>query len=329
MDSSVSNLYFNLNVLSCHFIVCDKVYVKCKVLKMSNEYIAILLSVRKEIGRYIGIPVWVASIIGELLSIIVLLSLKTFRESSGGFYLIGMSTFNFIRQSLSTNFILISMTFGMDYSISIVFFCRIRNMINTICNMSSVSCLCMAVIDQYFATCTRPQWQQWSNIRLAHRITAIITIIWIVNGIFYAVYVDAVLPTNTALCASTNAKFLQYHAYGHLLIFNNVVPLIPLIFGLMPYRNVRNIAHRTVPLVRCELEKQLTVMILVQMLVYACTYLPFAIVTTILAIYPNNNPFYLAAMNLANAITFIISIYSHGVRILIVQVSVYFFITSF
>jgi hypothetical protein len=46
---------------------------------------------------------------------------------------------------------------------------------------------------------------------------------------------------------------------------SNIFPLlVTLIFGLLTYRNVKQIAYRTIPLVRRELDKQLTVMVLVQ-----------------------------------------------------------------
>jgi hypothetical protein len=46
----------------------------------------------------------------------------------------------------------------------------------------------------------------------------------------------------------------------------------------MAYRNVQQLAHRTLPLVRRELDKQLTVMVLVQGVVIFFTIAPYVIV---------------------------------------------------
>ncbi len=47
-----------------------------------------------------------------------------------------------------------------------------------------------------------------------------------------------------------------------------ILPLIlTLSFGILAYRNVKQIAYLTYPLVRRELDKQLTVMVLIQVLV--------------------------------------------------------------
>jgi hypothetical protein len=42
--------------------------------------------------------------------------------------------------------------------------------------------------------------------------------------------------------------------------------MIVILFGILAYRNVQQIAYRAVPLVRRELDKQLTVMVLVEVL---------------------------------------------------------------
>ncbi|UJR17537.1 hypothetical protein I4U23_004432 [Adineta vaga] len=251
---------------------------------MSETKIAVL---------YFGLPVFIASIIGELFSIIVLLSLNTFRQNSAELYLIVMSTFNFIRLSFSTVFIIISLSFGMNYSVSIFFFCQLRNLIATTCNMGSITCLCMA--------------QQWSNIKVAHRITVIITLIWLLNRIPYVIFFDKISSTNTAVCVTVNSIFLQYHTYGYFLTYNNLIPLITIIFGFMAFQNVRNLRYRSIPLVRQELEKQLTIMVLTQTLVYVCTYSPYSVVSTISAVNTNRDSVYLAVKNLVNAVTVILS----------------------
>ncbi|CAF1241810.1 unnamed protein product [Adineta ricciae] len=255
---------------------------------MSHVFIASLYYARKQIGLYFGIPVFIVSVVGEFFSIVVLLSLKTFRQNSCGFYLLTMSIFNLIRLSLSTVFIIISLSFGIDYSVSMFFFCQLRNLIATTCNTGSISCLCMAVIDQYFATCSRPRWQQWSNIKVAHRMIAIITLIWTLHSIPYFILFDKVSPTNTAVCVPTNSIFLQYHTFGYFLTYNSVLPLIAIVFSLMAFVNVRQVA------------------------VYVCTYVEYSVVSAISAINTDRDPVYLAKMNLANAVTLIVSVYSNG-----------------
>jgi hypothetical protein len=71
--------------------------------------------------------------------------------------------------------------------------------------------------------------------------------------------------TGTSSCAITNSIFYKYNYYIVLPVLIGFLPvIIIIIFGILAYRNVKQIAYRIVPLVRRELDKQLTVMVLVQ-----------------------------------------------------------------
>jgi hypothetical protein len=255
----------------------------------------------KEIVIYFCIPSFIMGVIGEILNIIVFLSLKTFRQSSCAFYLMIMSTSDIGRLFLGVLPFIMRWGFGTDWGTVSLFFCKIRCAIFTISTLISMTCLCLATIDQYFATCTRPSWQQWCNIKLAHRLAAIFIIIWILHGIPYLVFFNHVVSplTNQTTCENTNAQLNGYVAYGYLIL-NNILALITVVFGLMAYHNARNLAHRTVPLVRRELDKQLTVMVLVQVLINFCTYLPFSIGSILITL----NIF---MSNFANAIIYLVS----------------------
>jgi hypothetical protein len=125
--------------------------------------------------------------------------------------------------------------------------------------------MCLATIDQYFATCHRPRWQQWRNLKTARYLSAISIILSLLISIpclIYYIYNKS--QTGQNICTANDVFFNQLNIYFYRLIISNILPLIvTLVFGLLTYRNVRDIAYRTVPLVRRELDKQLTVMVLV------------------------------------------------------------------
>ena len=129
--------------------------------------------------------------------------------------------------------------------------------------------------------CIYPRWQQWCNIKLAHRLVFIFVGFWILYNIPYLIYYNHVIiiNTNKVTCQITNNIFNQYTAYGNIVILGKILPLfITFLFGFLAYRNVRQLSHRTVPLVRRELDKQLTIMVLVQVIVAVFTLVPNAIV---------------------------------------------------
>jgi hypothetical protein len=129
--------------------------------------------------------------------------------------------------------------------------------------------MCFATIDQFLATASNPRWRQWNNIKLAHYMVTGAVIFWILHGIPFLMYYNHTLSSTTgqSTCRITNPIFQNYSTYVYVLVLTNILPMmIVILFGILAYRNVQQIAYRAVPLVRRELDKQLTVMVLVEVL---------------------------------------------------------------
>jgi hypothetical protein len=286
---------------------------------MASSFIASANLAVQEITIYFGISTFVMGVIGGCLNVIIFLSLKTFRQSSCAFYLTIMSIFDIGRLFSSVLTFIMRWGFKIDWGISSLFFCKLRLCIFSISTLNSMTCLCLATIDQYLATSSRLRWQQWCNIKLAHRITPIFIIIWTLQGIPYLIFNNHIISPlkNTTVCQTTNYIFNQYLIYGYYLTLNNILPLITIVFGIMAYYNARHLAHRIVPLIRRELDKQLTVMVLVQVLISFCTILPFSINTIfqIVNTFPSD-PVIQAKLNLAGIIITNYFILNIAVRVL-------------
>jgi hypothetical protein len=245
---------------------------------MSSSFIAWASFTIKQMAIYFNIPVFIIGTTGACLNIIIFLSLKTFRQSSCAFYLMMMSIFDIGRFFGSVVGYIVRWGFGTDWGATSFFYCEIKLGLFHTFTLCSMTCLCLAIIDQYFATSSRLRWQQWSNIKLAYRLTTIFCVIWILHGIPYLIFNNQIiaLSTNQTQCVVTNDIFNQYLSYGYCITLTNLIPLITIVFGLLAFYNARHLAHRTVPLVRRELDKQLTVMVLVQVLISVCFLVPFS-----------------------------------------------------
>jgi hypothetical protein len=167
----------------------------------------------KQITIYLDTLTLIAGVIGGFLIIVVFLSLRTFRQNPCTFYLTTMSIVN-IGQMLTGLLSRIIMTtgFDIDWSQTSLFFYKFRYYCFNVCALISMTCTCLATIDQYLATCSCPRWQQWSNIKLAHRLVIIWIMIWILHNIPYLIYYDHVQSSTTdkVTCINTNNIFVQY-----------------------------------------------------------------------------------------------------------------------
>jgi hypothetical protein len=234
---------------------------------MSTSEILLVNSIVQQVVIYLGLFLFITGLIGGILNLIVFLSLRTFRESSCAFYLTIMSivnTFHLFTGLLT--FIMIN-GFNINWLNMSLFYCKFRQFYVQLCILMSLTCICLAVIDQFLATCAHPRWHQWNNIKFARYILTGSVIIWMLHGIPFLIYYNQIQPSITGMptCLITNNVFQKYYTivYGCVLV-TSLHLIIMILFGILGYRNVRQLAYRTVPLVRRELDKQLTKMVLIQ-----------------------------------------------------------------
>ncbi|CAF4297914.1 unnamed protein product, partial [Adineta steineri] len=171
--------------------------------------------------------------------------------------------------------------FSIDWTTTSLFYCKFRLYFVNICAQTSSTCLCLAIIDQYFATSAHPRWQQWSNIKIAHRLVTLFIIIWVLCDIPFLVFYNQIYSTTTnkATCVSTSTIFTQYRIYFNTPVLGGFLPVcIASVFAIMAYLNVQRIAFRTVPLVRRELDKQLTSIVLIQIPCTIIATVPYVII---------------------------------------------------
>jgi len=112
---------------------------------------------------------------------------------------------------------------------------------------------------------------------------------------------------------------MRYHAYDYFLTLTNLLPFITSVIGLIAYRNLKRSICCEAPAFRHELDKQLTTMILVQILIYFCTFLPYSIQSMYALMITDNNAVFQAKMKFRSIITMHFSILSYAVRISLIR----------
>jgi hypothetical protein len=261
----------------------------------------------QQVNIYLRSVLFVFGLVSNILNIIVFLSLQTFRESSCSFYLTAMSFVNIVQMFVGLLSRILSVGFGVDWTITSLAYCKLRYSLVQMCSLISYGFIYLATIDQYLATCSNPHLQRLSTIRLARWLVGIFSIIWILHGIPVIYFYNQItsISTNETLCEITDPTFQQYYSYFYLLVLIGVAPVfITVLFGFLAYRNVQQLAYRAVPLVRRETDKQLTIMILVQDIFNLFFIIPYIIVYSLqLNLTVTNDPIYIAQIELASAIT--------------------------
>ena len=276
----------------------------------SSSIISTLTLASQQVTIYMGLPILIAGLVGNVCNIIVFLSLRTFRQNSCVFYLMIMSFVNIGQLLMGLTIRIIIYSFGIDWTLSSLFYCKFRNYSLQPCVLTSLTCMFLATTDQFFATCSNLSLQQWSNIKVAHRLTTGFTLFWILYALPCLVYyTHTVSPTTgTISCTVSNDTFRRYNTYFTMMILEGIFPFsITILCGSMAYLNVRRLAQRTIPLVRHELDKQLTTMVLVQVFYNVFAFGPFVVMSVVnLNTSTIQNLTIVAELQFANLISFTI-----------------------
>ncbi|CAF1256965.1 unnamed protein product [Adineta ricciae] len=275
---------------------------------MSSASLATLRLVEKEVITFIGSAIFLAGLLGGILNITVFLSLQTFRQSSCAFYLTVMSLLNSCQLFTTVLPRILGAIIGTDGSDTSFFFCKFRLFSIAVGTIFSLNCFCFAIMDQYCATCSWPRLQQLCNLKLARCLVCIFGTIWVLYAIPYWIFYNQVVSatTGTTVCVMTNAVYVQIRAYFNSPVLIGFLPIVTTVtFGLMAYRNLQKMRFYTVPLVRRELDKQLTSIVLIQGLINTFVLSPYAIAFIIaLTVNVANNAVLKAHIDFSANITF-------------------------
>lgn len=279
------------------------------------ESVQSLSLLTQQLTIYIGLPALLFGFIGCCLTVVVFLSLRTFRENSCAFYLIVLTISNIVQLLSGILPRILNVGFFINFSFS-SFYCKTRIFFSSSSALISVTCLCLAILDQYAATSHRPSWHRFSDVKIARRLTIFFTIMWFLQAVPLLIYLDNYpSPLTSPACTTIEPNYTKYRTYVVGIAFNGVLPLLVSgIFGILAYINVRDIAYRTVPLVRRELDKQLTTMALAHVVLHIITGTPyFFIIVLISNSQSSTDQLTIARIHFAYSVTIIIIIFDFAV----------------
>lgn len=227
---------------------------------------------------YVGLFIFTCGLIGNILNIIVFLSLQTFRRNPCAFCLLVLSISDIgtlLFFALPVTFANILKSYGGSYA---VFPCKPRMGLANIFVFLSNSIVSIAAIDQYLST-SMPDRHHGINIKIMQYLVIAAIVISVLYGIPFFIYYDVepLSAANGAICRinDNNGAFSIYAIYVSLPVVDGLLPVtIMSTFGVLALRNVRNMSKTRVHIIRLRLEQQLTAMVLTKILSVAIIAIP-------------------------------------------------------
>ena len=230
-----------------------------------------LLYIGQQITIYGGVFLFVTGVAGNLINILVFSSVRTYRTAPCTFYFLIASIFNIAY--LANNLIsrIVSTGYGIDLTRTSTSWCKLRVFIGNSVTLISLSCACLAFIDQYFATSRSASLRRFSNIKWAYPIVIIVSIFWCLHGIPILLFYN--ISSVTGICVVTNSIYAIYvPIYGTVVLC--FIPIaIMAVFAYLTYRNI----GLTRVLAEQRADRQLTSMILIQIIPAFISFAPYGI----------------------------------------------------
>jgi hypothetical protein len=220
---------------------------------------------------YVGYFLLITGILGNIMNIYILSAVRSYRSTPCTFYFLIASIYDIMIIIVGLISRILETGHGLDLSTSSVLWCKFRQYFITSISIIPFYCQCLATIDQFFLTSKNVHVRQWSTIRNAYGCSIFLSIICLVHGIPFFIYYD--ISSKTKLCSSTSDALKLYLPIFVLGIFLLIPTSLTIIFGFLTYRNI----NQSVGLTNQHADRQLTIMICVQVILIILTTIPYGI----------------------------------------------------
>lgn len=240
---------------------------------MSTPTAATIFS--NDFAWYWTLTIFAIGLIGNTINILIFTTLKLFRGNQCVFYLTIENIVNNLQLITISLIYILRSALGYDPAFVSLLWCKLRNILPQFFRLMSTTMICLAVFDQYLATNHRPGFRQYSSLNIALRFTVGSMILWLLHSVPYAVYINIV---SNSSCINTNVILVQYYSSFYYPFLHGLFPiLLSSSLSLLSYHNVRHIVRRQIPIVRRRLDRQLTAMVFIRVIIFVILQMPYTI----------------------------------------------------
>ncbi|CAF1114641.1 unnamed protein product [Didymodactylos carnosus] len=252
--------------------------------------INILNSIQQQSARYGFSLMIVFGNIGCVFNCLILLR-KTYRQNPCSLYILASSCTNLIFINLVIVSRLLAVGYNYDLTIYSTFYCKFRAYIAFATSLLSRTYIVLACADRYCSSSSKARRRAFSNIKVARYLIPSLALFWLLSSIHVYFYWNIVIGTgNKYTCTTATSIYTVFYAFYNALLSGVLIPTLMIIFGVLTLQNIKQINRRIHNITanisrtinaqqqrRGIADNQLTVMLLVQLLFYVISCLPFPI----------------------------------------------------
>ncbi|CAF0976946.1 unnamed protein product [Rotaria sp. Silwood1] len=203
--------------------------------------------------KYIIIFLYIIGSIGSVLNIFMFLQ-KRFRCKSCSTYFISTSITDFC---IINTFILMQLLSLFNPTMFIIatktnLWCKLTNYFYFLLPCLASTYITFASIDRYCASSSNNQLQKFNQLKISRILALIILFFWLIFSLHIIISYNRIqiTPTSSIRCTpqlNLAGVFIFLDGFFYSIFNGIIVPLLLIIFGLLIFRNVKFISHRTYP----------------------------------------------------------------------------------
>ena len=220
---------------------------------------------------YSGYLTWLTGIIGNVMNVIVFVSMRTYRITPCTFYFLIGSIANILYITIVLTTRILAIGYDLDLTRQSIVWCKMRSFFIFSLSLMTVTCSSLSTIDQYLITSENVRFRRLSSIKNARRIVIFFGVLWSLHAIPPAIYRDIIPSTN--LCVNNNNEYLIYSIVYIIGLLCLIPVLIMIFFGYLTYRNM---TRRRIGIQR-GFDRQTTRMTLFLLILNVICLLPYGI----------------------------------------------------
>lgn len=234
-----------------------------------------ILGFAERFSWYFTISLFAVGLLGNTINLLVFTTLKLFRANQFVFYLTVETSVNICQLTVLFTMYLLPTIYQYDPGNVVLFWCKLKNILPQFFRLIATTMVCLAAFDQYLSTNHRFHFRQLSTLTLAHRLTVGFICLWLLHCIPYAIFY-VIVPTSG--CINSSLQLIRYYSFFYYPVLHGLFPIFMAgLLSLLAYRNVRHLIRRQIPVVRRRLDRQLTAMIFVRVVLFILLLLPYTI----------------------------------------------------
>ena len=195
-----------------------------------------LMYIAAQYTVYVGVFLFLIGVFGNSMLILIFVSEQSYRTTPWTFYFLIASVHDLLLVLFLLSTRILAIGFSIDLTGLSVVWCKCRYYLFSVWGGISLTCQCLATIDQFLVTSKNARIRRLSTLKTAHRTAVSVAAFWWLFSIPWLIWQD--LSPVSSPCVSTTANFYLYGLFYALLILGILPMMFMAIFGLLAYDNI-------------------------------------------------------------------------------------------